>query len=108
MPKTWYWNGREVPKAAHDALNAPYRGQTGIDPDHSWVLKHIWKEEAELVVLAGILIDYKSHVFTVLTYKHDEQFTKKIVYSKINVGKVLESMFKSTRVSDEVCAACST
>ena len=104
-PEKYYWKGQEVPKDAYDALHAPYRGQAGIGPKHTWVLDTFWRDEPELVVPNRDPIDYRKHVYTHLTFKYDEKLTKKLVYGKINVGKVLNAMFTSNRVPDEVRAS---
>ena len=101
--RTWYWKGTEVPRRVHDTLHTSYRGQTGIGKDHVWVLDRFWKEETELVSTPGIPFENKKHVFTVLTYKNDATFFKRLSHGNINVGKIIEAMFKSPKVSDEVC-----
>ena len=106
------WNGIDVPPSVHDALEAPWRGQTKprLDGPASKLVLAYWNDEPKLDPQqtmtggggASPTFTRESCVFTVLTLKADPELKAKVLkFNAINPTKLLTPILKSEKVSDE-------
>ena len=106
------WNGIDVPPSVHDALEAPWRGQTKprLDGPASKLVLAYWNDEPKLDSQqtmtggggAAPTFTRESCVFTVLALKADPELKANVLkFNAINPTKLLTPILKSEKISDE-------